>query len=347
MAKARKIRICLISEGQGQARVFSLPRWLPLATVLVVGSLLLCLSLYCYQSYNDLKIMGDNSVELEALRFTNASQKAQLEIFAQRLSALDQQLSALKTHEREMLALKRQTSGEMGLNPETSSVAELLPRVSAALSWPDRFNGVGGSEELSGALSATAVSGRARDIIRGLHRDLDRMQMAADETSLYFSSVTDTLSASQSLLAATPLFLPLEGRLSAKFGLRDSPFNRRRREMHRGLDIPVPTGTAVRAPAYGTVLSVGEVGGYGLMLTVAHGYSLITRYAHLSEVLVEPGQRIRRGQRIALSGNSGRSTGPHLHYETIVGGVPVDPLKLLPAEAASKVVVKRDAVSMD
>jgi murein DD-endopeptidase MepM/ murein hydrolase activator NlpD len=97
--------------------------------------------------------------------------------------------------------------------------------------------------------------------------------------------------------------------------------------MHQGLDLAGPVGTPVYAPAGGIVLTADWSGnGYGLTITIDHGFGLVTRYAHLSEVLVEAGQTINRGDKIAKIGNTGRSTGPHLHFETVLGGVPVDPM---------------------
>ena len=80
------------------------------------------------------------------------------------------------------------------------------------------------------------------------------------------------------------------------------------------------------APSDGVVASVGKTYGFGNILTINHGYGLKTRYAHLSKVLVKKGQAVKRGEKIALIGNTGRSTGPHLHYEVHLKGVPVNPL---------------------
>ena len=333
-------------DGNGAVRTLYIPRWLPLLGGTVLVAILAVLGVYSYQSYHSLQFFGNNSIEVEALRFTNASQKAQLDIFVDRVSTLDRQVAALKTHELEVVAMKEEVNRQMGLNPD-ASFAELLPRLNATVAWASNREGMGGSEQLASALSVTAVSGRSRDVIRGMHRDLDRLQMAADDTGHYFASMQESLAGAQSVLASTPLFLPVNSRLSAKFGSRRSPFNNVGREMHRGIDIPVPTGTVVRCPANGTVLSVGQAGGYGLMVTVDHGYGLVTRYAHLSEALVEPGTAVARGQNIARTGNSGRSTGPHLHYETVLGGVAVDPLKLLPFEVVQSVSFKDDAEPLD
>jgi murein DD-endopeptidase MepM/ murein hydrolase activator NlpD len=116
---------------------------------------------------------------------------------------------------------------------------------------------------------------------------------------------------------------PLTGRISSGFGQRSG-------RLHAGIDIPVRIGTPVRAAADGTVLHAGTAGGYGIAVYLEHDAGLVTRYAHLSKVAVRRGQRVRRGDVIAASGNTGRSSGPHLHFEIRPGNRPANPLDYLP-----------------
>jgi len=129
-----------------------------------------------------------------------------------------------------------------------------------------------------------------------------------------------------------PLRQPLPGELaqSSGFGVRSDPFLRRP-AMHTGLDFRSETGEPVRATAAGTVTAAGWSGGYGKMVEIEHGHGLATRYGHLSEIGVREGQSIKLGQVIGRVGSTGRSTGPHLHYETRIGGEPVDPTRFLRA----------------
>ncbi len=123
-------------------------------------------------------------------------------------------------------------------------------------------------------------------------------------------------------LSAPPIALP--GRVSSAYGMRKDPINGDVK-MHKGTDIPMPTGSDVRTAGPGTVVSVGQVSGYGLQVVIDHGDGVTTRYAHLSSAAVHPGDTVARGQVIAASGNSGRSTGPHLHFEVLTQGRPIDP----------------------
>jgi murein DD-endopeptidase MepM/ murein hydrolase activator NlpD len=122
---------------------------------------------------------------------------------------------------------------------------------------------------------------------------------------------------------------PLTGRLSSGFGPRRSPGGIGSTN-HGGVDLAVPTGTPVGAARAGTVAHAGSAGSYGLAVYLDHGGGHVTRYGHLSRVLVRRGQAVRQGERIGLSGNTGTSTGPHLHFEVRVNGAATDPLRHLP-----------------
>jgi murein DD-endopeptidase MepM/ murein hydrolase activator NlpD len=115
---------------------------------------------------------------------------------------------------------------------------------------------------------------------------------------------------------------------TSNFGIRSDPFNGSAR-MHAGVDIPGPTGTPIYATADGIISHAGRQGGYGNMIEVNHGKGIATRYGHLSRVLVADNTRVTRGQLIGLMGSTGRSTGPHLHYEVRIDGHAVNPLPFL------------------
>jgi len=135
-------------------------------------------------------------------------------------------------------------------------------------------------------------------------------------------------------LAAVPLRQPVSGEIeiTSPFGVRVDPFLHVA-AMHTGLDFRGPSGEPVHATAAGTVTSAGWSGGYGQMVEIDHGNGLSTRYGHLSEIDVAIGQKVRAGQVIGRLGSTGRSTGPHLHYETRIEGEAVNPEKFLAAGA--------------
>jgi murein DD-endopeptidase MepM/ murein hydrolase activator NlpD len=130
------------------------------------------------------------------------------------------------------------------------------------------------------------------------------------------------------LLASTPSTWPLRGYLSAGFGNRADPFTGVR-DFHPGLDISVPRGTNIHAPADGVVVFSGAKQGYGNAMVLDHGFGVVTRYGHLDGFNARPGQRVRRGDVIGFSGNTGRSTAPHLHYEVWVNDQARNPIEYI------------------
>jgi murein DD-endopeptidase MepM/ murein hydrolase activator NlpD len=126
-----------------------------------------------------------------------------------------------------------------------------------------------------------------------------------------------------------PSLWPVEGLIRSAFGTRSDPFSGEG-AFHTGIDLAAAKGTPVHCTADGVITNVGWSGGYGKLVTVDHGNGLETYYAHLSQFLVVPGQAVTRGQVIALSGGTGRSTGPHVHYEVRLHGTPLNPYPFLP-----------------
>jgi murein DD-endopeptidase MepM/ murein hydrolase activator NlpD len=162
--------------------------------------------------------------------------------------------------------------------------------------------------------------------------DAGRTEAVLEETSrrgLLLSGrlgkVEESLSLQADRLALTPTLAPVVGVLTAGYGLRSDPFTGRQ-EFHMGIDISSPKGGRIVAPASGTVVRVRWESGYGRVVEIAHGFGVRTLYAHLEAPRVVEGQRVRRGDLVGLVGSTGRSTGPHLHYEVQVGGKPVNPL---------------------
>jgi murein DD-endopeptidase MepM/ murein hydrolase activator NlpD len=137
--------------------------------------------------------------------------------------------------------------------------------------------------------------------------------------------VEEKLARRDQVLASTPTTAPVLGLITDGFGMRPDPFTGRK-AFHRGLDISARRKTPVLAPADGIVVKTGRNGGLGKTVHVSHGFGYTTVYGHLDKMSVKPGDEIRRGDEIGLLGNSGRSTGPHLHYEVHVDRKAVNPL---------------------
>jgi murein DD-endopeptidase MepM/ murein hydrolase activator NlpD len=130
--------------------------------------------------------------------------------------------------------------------------------------------------------------------------------------------------------AVTPSGWPVQGNFTDGFGGRRNPFGGSSTEFHTGQDIAAPWGTAASATANGTVTFAGWQAGYGQVVVIDHGGGLTTRFGHLSQILVPVGQSVKRGDIVGHVGSTGRSTGPHLHYEIRINDEPVDPTPYLP-----------------
>ena len=164
--------------------------------------------------------------------------------------------------------------------------------------------------------------------------DIDDMIARAKTLSASFAEVSDTLRQNVQKFQSIPSIMPTAGWLSSAFSRsRFHPILHYARP-HEGIDVSAPMGAPIVAPAGGVVTRVTRETGYGLVLEIDHGYGLVTKYAHCSRIVVRPGQHVKRGDVIANVGNSGLSTGPHLHYEIHVNGKVVDPLTyVLPGDA--------------
>ena len=188
-----------------------------------------------------------------------------------------------------------------------------------------QFIGVGGSDP-GPKLSDESVAENLKELVLVMHQSLDELNEEIVVEKNVKIELYQFLENQKNLLASTPSIWPTKGWLSSRFGYRISPFTGGR-EFHKGIDISTRLNTPVTAPSDGIVVRVGRNGGFGKMITIQHGYGLVTKYAHLEKILVKKGQTVKRGDKIGLAGNTGRSTGPHLHYEVHLNGVPVNPVR--------------------
>ena len=163
---------------------------------------------------------------------------------------------------------------------------------------------------------------------RALAQKLDKLSAEATRQEQSLTELHAYFQDQKSLLAATPSVWPVRGWVTSDFGARQDPYTGER-VMHAGLDIAGPHGKEVIAPSDGTVVFAGLEGGYGNVLVIDHGYGIKTRYGHLAFIRVKPGEKVKRGQTIAGLGNTGRSTGPHVHYEVRVNGIAQSPRKFI------------------
>lgn len=261
------------------------------------------LSLYLVYEYNDVK---DKVWELQSTREELMQQKAQVQNFA--LNLLD--------YKRQMFLLR-------DLDTKLRRAVSLGPRDKA-----QQVLGIGGPDEL-GLQNLTALGEkRQAEALKEMTEELSQLKGAASRQEASLQMLIEYFEDKRSLYASTPSIWPVRGWVTSRYGSRISPFSGIQK-LHEGLDIAAQTGTPVVASADGVVIKAAFSTGYGNMVELSHGYGIRTLYAHNSRLNVKAGQRVHRGDVIAYAGDSGSSTGPHLHYEVKVNGLPVNPVKYL------------------
>ena len=191
----------------------------------------------------------------------------------------------------------------------------------------DAVFGIGGSmpEDLNASLPLTE---KHDSLIREMHDQVEHLHEAAVIQKEAFGELCEYLQSQKSLLASTPTIRPTTGWTSSRFGYRISPFTDKK-EFHQGIDIATRKDTPIVSPADGTVTFAGKKGRLGKYMVINHGNGVLTRYGHLNKCLAKRGTSVKRGEKIALVGNTGRSTAPHLHYEVHLNGLPVNPKKYI------------------
>lgn len=198
-------------------------------------------------------------------------------------------------------------------------------------------NRVDAIEDASRRLSEMSGVAHAEDEGASLHGtggpalDLDERAIAAIEArAAHLEEDLRTYEAALRERARVPSIWPVEGEVTDGFGLRRDPFGDGSAEFHAGQDIAAPRGTPVVSAADGTVSFAGQQNGYGNIVIVDHGNGISTRYGHLSKIVVVEGQELKRGATLGEVGSTGRSTGPHLHYEVRLNEEAVSPARYLP-----------------
>jgi murein DD-endopeptidase MepM/ murein hydrolase activator NlpD len=306
---SKKITILVVPEGPRKIRQIKIMKfWLfSLVVLLLAAGLSIAWVLRDYLS------IKRNLPHLSSLQDENMLQKQQIASLAGKVDAINQKMAELKEFDRRVRAMVSMDTAK-GVGIESAGGQQ-------------QFIGIGGSDSSLGGTNSPSERGHKK-LVRMMYRSLDNLNNDISVQKDEKAELMSLLDRQKSILACTPSIWPTRGWVSSAFGYRVSPFTSEK-ELHRGLDICNRRGAPVIAPADGVVTSVDSDPGYGRTVTINHGYGLSTLYAHLDKVNVKKGQVVRRHQEIAEVGDSGRTTGCHLHYETHLNGIPVNPLRYI------------------
>lgn len=292
--------IVVVPQGSSATKVIEVSHTaLKLVGSLAVAATMLVLLLGYATVRRSLNLARADRVERE-----NSLLAADLDQLHGRMSTLTETIAALEQQDTKLRLLAN-------LDP-------IDPQVHAA--------GIGGPRSAAAlAPEPSVLLGRAAQV----RVDLNALIRRANLLSSSFREAGDSLALHAARLAATPSIMPTTGWLSSAFShMRAHPILHQARP-HEGIDVTAPMGAPIEAPASGTITQAGWEAGYGNMVVIDHGYGIVTRFAHISRILVKVGDKVTRSELIAQVGNTGLSTGPHLHYEVHVNGRPVDPRRYI------------------
>ena len=297
--RMKKLNIMIFSPDDGKTYNFTIPSFL-IKTVIILNIIFLCI--FGIMSFLFHKYIPQRGY-ISKLKKENKILKQQIADFSDKVNDLNKKIEKLNS-----------------LTTKLTIMANLNIK-------SDNDEGVGGPsfEEVKNFINLNEIQD---ENIKKIHYAIDKLKFELAEEDKNIKELFKYLKNKSIKLSCTPSIMPTEGWISSPFGYRRDPFTGQRR-FHPGIDISNRPGTPVVAPADGIVVFTGRDGGYGNLIIINHGYGISTRYGHLKKIFVKPGQKVQRGDIIGEIGNTGRSTGPHLHYEVRIYGKPVNPMNYI------------------
>lgn len=307
------LTILIVPEGAAGVKRITLPSFLPGILFVSVG---LAFLIYSFLFYDSL-LTRVNLANLQKLRALTKSQQAEIQHFAQNISFMEQQA-------RELLVIEGQVRKELKEVNEIKRKTKVTPGI------PVKKPHLGGNGDHSPPEGQISILEKEKTQLGSrLHQGLLVLRKQAIQREKNLKEISEFLRAQKSILLATPSLWPVLGRITSRFGETRRALYSGGTRPHNGLDIAAPVGTGVFSPADGVVNSVGWERQYGRYIRISHGYGFSTMYCHLQESLVKPRAKVKKGQIIGKVGLSGKTNGPHLHYEVSFHGHPVNPASFL------------------
>ncbi|MCC7385705.1 MAG: peptidoglycan DD-metalloendopeptidase family protein [Deltaproteobacteria bacterium] len=310
--KARFLTFLVIPDSAGvEVKRLRVPRHWFTVGVSVAGTILLLLLLI---AVHDFFLLGELR-DVRRLRAENVQLRAQVERMDERVQGMSTLVERVQQFNAQLRKITMLSDPErnlaMGPVGQPASTNE-------GLQDPTALSAAGLKRDLLGEDRAVQL----------IDNRLALLETDAKSTEDDSRGLQLYLEDQQALLSATPSLLPARGWRTSSFGFRTDPYTGLQ-QMHSGLDISANIGTTVQATGDGLVTWSGVQGAFGNLIIIDHGQGLSSAYAHLSEIQVKVGDQVKRGATIAATGNTGRSTGPHLHYEIRLNGIPQDPERFI------------------
>lgn len=302
----RFLTLFVLTNDASKTRQFRLPfKSLKLAGA-VSGLFALVLAFVLFD-YARIKIID---MEYGFTKTASPEQRLAMQGFASRIKDLEGQLAKLSLFDKKIRII-----ANLEKEPRPAGQAD------------NQLLGMGGDSVVEEEMF-TRPDAKVGELVDKMRSDLMNLEHMASTQEESFTELKDYLAKRSVMLASTPSILPAKGWVTSNYGSRVSPFTGTPQH-HTGMDIANRIGTPVSASADGIVVQAGKDTSLGKFVSISHGYGIKTTYGHLSEILVNAGQKIKRGTQIGQMGNTGRSTGPHLHYAVSVNGLNVNPEKYI------------------
>ncbi len=298
--------LIIVPDATSQFKQIKIP-YLLIRTLLVVMVLLILavggMSYYTMMTYRDMK---ETVTGLPEIRKTTSIQKSLLTRYEEDITKLHQMVSRLKLVNAKLMLM---AGVENPMNVQVNI-------------------GVGGEDDSGLQNIVKDFKQETEESMRQKLLAIDHLKASVMSQEELAQRMMEYFQDQQTVLASTPSIWPVKGWITSGFGSRKSPFTGKR-TMHSGLDIATKSGTPIIAPAAGIVSFSGKKGGFGNVLVIDHGNGYTTFYGHCKKLYKKVGDKVKRGDKIAEVGNTGRSTGSHLHYEVRVNGVATNPSKFI------------------
>ncbi|MCL4478331.1 MAG: M23 family metallopeptidase [Deltaproteobacteria bacterium] len=303
MNKKKRITVLVIPDGTEKTKRFSISIGIIKAVVLVIGIIGISFLTLIYSVFDQ----QYRSHELFKTKKLVVEQNNQIMNFSNKIQDLQSRLESLQQLDMKIRILANIE------NPRTNN---------------NTTYSMGGPTLDMGGYSIPSSDVNKGMLVKKMNMDMNELlsKTGIEEQSLH--QIYEGILDKKDILLATPSIWPARGWITSPFGMRIDPFTGKR-ALHEGIDIATQTGNPVIAPANGIVTHAGPDDGFGNAVIIDHGYGVTTLYGHLSRVDVKVGQIVKRGQLIGNIGDTGMSTGPHLHYQVMINGVPVNPMRYL------------------
>lgn len=303
-----KIKVWFHDSSSSNIKEFSVSKFFLVSLVIFFLTFAAGLTYTGFDYYKLKETCFGNKILLEKIKEQNneiQTQRVQIQNFAHEINSIKAKVINLAEFESRVRV-----------------IADIKPNSESSLLF-----GTGGfsHEELDSKLQITQ---KHNSLIREMHKQVNQIETASLAKTSDFKQLLKQLAKKRNILASTPSIRPVKGWITSKFGYRKSPFTGQK-EFHSGIDIANRKGTKIIATAKGKVSYAKKKMFMGKMVVIDHGHGLVTKFGHLSKILVKRGDIIKRGDVLGLMGNTGRSTGPHVHYEIKINGVSVNPQKYI------------------